>query len=181
MSDQFIGQLRYFGFNFPPKGWALANGQLLSIQQNAALFSILGTFYGGNGTTNFALPNMQSRTPLHQGQGLGLSDYVVGQISGAETTTLLSGNLPNHTHLLVASTSDGTAQTPQANDLLAKAVSGGGSMVPDIYAPFTGTNSANLAAAALGTAGQSQPMPIIQPYLVINCSVALFGVFPSRN
>jgi microcystin-dependent protein len=182
MSDQFLGSLRYFSFDFAPKAWATCNGQTLSIQQNSALFALLGTFYGGNGVSTFQLPNMQSRTPVHVGQGQGLSAYVMGEQAGSQTATLQLADLPSHTHNLVASTNDGTSQLPHAGDMLAKAVSGGGSMVPQIYAPFVAANTTtNMSGQALGVAGSGLPVSVIQPYLTINCCIALLGVFPSRN
>jgi microcystin-dependent protein len=174
MSTPFIGEIVMFAGNFAPRGWAFCNGQLLAISQNTALFSILGTTYGGNGQTNFALPNLQSRVPIHPGQGPGLSPYVLGQTGGVETVTLLSNNLPAHNHLVNCAGSGGTQTGP----------AGG---VPAVES--TGT-SANFAAAGdgstmnsamIGIAGGNQPFAIVQPYQCVNFIIALQGIFPSRN
>lgn len=182
MTQSFLGQLMYVSFNFAPKGWAMANGQLLSIQQNTALFSLFGTFYGGNGVNNFALPDLRGRVPVHEGQGPGLSNYDIGEVTGTQTSTLLANNLPLHLHSMVASTTNGTTQEPGVgNAMLAKAVSNGGTMLPDIYGPASGATLVQMAPASINTAGSSQPFSILKPYLTITCCVALVGIFPSRN
>jgi microcystin-dependent protein len=174
MSSPLIGEIIMFAGNFAPRGWALCNGQLLAISQNTALFSILGTTYGGNGTTNFALPNLQSRVPIHPGQGPGLSPYVLGQTGGVENVTLLNSNMPIHNHLVNCNISGGSQPSP----------AGGVSAVES-----TGTSS-NYGAAGdgntmnpsmIGTAGGSVPFPIVQPYQCVNFIIALLGIFPSRN
>jgi microcystin-dependent protein len=180
MSQSFIGQLMYVSFNFAPKGWAMCNGQTLSIQQNAALFSLLGTSYGGNGVQTFALPNMQSRAPVHNGQGPGLSPYTLGEQTGTQTHTLLTTELPAHIHTLSASTTNGTTQEPATNVMLSHAVSGGGTMQPDIYAP-SGGSQVPMANQSLANTGGSQPFTLLKPYLTVNCCIALVGIFPSRN
>src|ERR1700692_881972 len=112
MADQFVGEIRAVGFNFPPSGWAFCDGQLMAISQNTALFSLLGTFYGGNGTSTFALPNLQGSVPVHVGQGPGLSPYVLGQTGGTPTVTLITSQLPAHTHVLSASTVNANSPSP---------------------------------------------------------------------
>jgi microcystin-dependent protein len=161
-----------FAGNFAIAGWALCNGQLLPISQNTALFSILGTTYGGNGTSNFALPNLQGRVPIHM--GTGLSNYVLGQIAGVENVTLLYNNMPAHTHLVNAVTSGGNQASPSGN-------------YPAVESTGTSLNYSNAApnatlnAAAVGTAGGSVPFSVVQPYLTVNFIIALQGIFPSRN
>jgi microcystin-dependent protein len=176
-----IGVVTCFAGTFAPRNWAYCNGQLLPIAQNQALFSILGTTYGGNGTTTFGLPNLQSRTAISSGQAPGLSNYALGQLSGTEAATLNSNNLPGHLHngnialKLTADSSDGTV-TRAANNypaLLAGAYA---------TAPTAGVNMATPAyAVTIGLAGSTQPMPVRAPYLGMSYIVCLFGIFPSRN
>jgi microcystin-dependent protein len=185
MSEPFIGQILYVGFNFAPRGWATCDGQLLSIAQNTALFSLLGTTYGGNGQTTFALPDLRSRVPVHQGQGPGLSPYVIGQQAGSESVTLTTGQLPAHTHTatLNAATNKATAQSPTAGALLAKSVDlGAVNALPNIYVPSTVTpTTVALGGLTVNPAGSSQPVPVLQPYLTLTAIIALQGIFPSRN
>jgi microcystin-dependent protein len=164
-----------FGGNFAPSGWALCNGQLLAIQQYSALFSILGTYYGGNGTSNFALPNLQGRVPIHWGQGPGLSPYVIGQMSGTENVTLLNTQMPMHTHLVNADGNAGGKNSPAGNfpGLVA------GTAPEKMYSAGPGNTTMN--PAMVGTAGGNQPFPIVQPYLAVTFIIALNGIFPSRN
>lgn len=166
--DAFIGQLTDFGFNFPPRGWAPCDGRLLPISQNTALFSLIGTFYGGNGTTNFALPDLRGRIPVGQGQGPGLSDYQIGQVYGIETETLTTGEMPSHNHVLRA-TNDGAATTVPTNNSL-----GAG----ETYNSGPGIPSSQ---TALSPAGSSQPHNNMQPTLVTNWCIALQGIFPQRQ
>lgn len=163
----FVAQLMLASFNFAPKGWALANGQLMSIQQNAALFSLVGTTFGGNGVQNFGLPNLQGRTPVGVGNNTSW-----GEIGGAETVTLSISTVPPHTHAFNAS---GTAAT------LAKPVAGAmlGSSGANAYVAAGGLGSMN--AATVSTVGGNQPHENRQPYLVMNWCIALSGIFPSRN
>ncbi|MGA8213805.1 MAG: tail fiber protein [Candidatus Sulfotelmatobacter sp.] len=170
MAEPFIGQISMVGFNFAPKGYALCNGQLLSISQNTALFSILGTFYGGNGTSTFALPDLRSRAPIHTGQGAGLSPYVIGQNGGTENVTLLSTQMPQHSH------------TPSANSTTVNQASpAAGFWGNSQQSNYSASASVALATGAVGQAGSSQPHSNIQPYLTINFVIALVGIFPSRN
>jgi len=169
MSEPFLGEIRIFSFSFPPKGWALCNGQLLAINQNQALFSILGTTYGGNGQTSFALPNLQGRVPLHPGQGIAL-----GQQAGSETVALSISQLPTHSHGLAASTDPAAATLPTGNALAKKARFGA-----DVYAAPAAETS--LHPASLGSTGGSQPHENMQPFTVLSFAIALQGIFPSQN
>lgn len=171
--EPFLGQIILVGFNFAPQGYATCDGQLLSIAQNTALFSLLGTTYGGNGQTTFALPDLRGRTPIHQGQGPGLSNRAIGESSGTEATTLITSNLPAHTHTLNAVSEVGTVGAPAGAFLAAT-----GSFDPE-YRP-SGT-TVQLAPQSVGITGGSQPVNNMQPYLVLNYAIALEGIFPSRN
>jgi microcystin-dependent protein len=173
MSDQFVAEIRIFPFNFPPTGWAFCDGQLLPISQNTALFSLLGTFYGGDGKSTFALPDMQGNAPMQSGQGQGLSERFIGELSGSESITLLVSEIPLHTHQLMVSAEIGDVQTPTVDTALAR--SGGGS------AYTTGVaNLVQLAPQALAPAGGSLPHNNMQPYLTLNFCIALQGIFPQR-
>ncbi len=172
MSEPFVGEIRMFGFNFAPQGWAQCNGQLLPINQNQALFSLLGTTYGGDGTTTFALPDMRSRVPVCQGQGPGLSSYAEGQAGGAETVTLAATQMPGHTHPVKASSS-AAGSDPPGGRALARSAS-------HIYTAKPDTSTV-MNADMLGDAGGSQPHHNIQPYLAVNFCIALTGIFPSRS
>jgi len=169
MSQPFIGEIRMFGFDFPPRGWALCNGQTLSIAQNAALFSILGTTYGGNGTTTFQLPNMQSRIPYNWGQGPGLSNYSLGQVGGEENHTLLTSEIPLHNHLVNAV--NAASNVPGA---------AGNKWCQNNNAYGTPLNGV-VPASDIGFTGGSQPHANLAPYLVVSFCIALVGTFPSRN
>lgn len=174
MSDQFIGEIRIFGFNFAASGWAKCQGQLQSISQNAALFSILGTTFGGNGQTTFALPNLQDMTVVGVGQAPGLLDWGLGGTFGEAAHTLLIGEVPQHTH--TATAGDGVAFPAQAAAPTATSYLGrekGGA--------YSASSNTTLAGAVIGQAGGSQPHANIQPVLVMNYCIALQGVFPSRN
>ncbi len=174
--EPFIGQLMLVGFNFAPKGWALCNGQLLSISQNTALFSLLGTTYGGDGITTFALPDLRGRSPIGFGQGPGLSNYVQGEASGTENTTLLVTNMPAHNHSIVANNGTGNTNSPEGAFL-----AGYGSAMPP-EGPYTNASpNTTLNPAAVGVAGQNQPFSILSPFLVLNWIIALEGIYPSRG
>lgn len=180
--EPFIGMIALFGFNFPPRGWAPCNGQLMSIAQNTALFSLLGTTYGGNGQTTFALPDLRSRVPLGQGQGPGLSNYPIGQQGGTENVTMTANQMPQHTHPLTGSGNAATANTLNGN-VPAKpngvTTLGEEAVTVNAYAPAGNPVAAN--PAAIGVAGGNQPLPVMQPYLVMNYCIALQGIYPSRD
>jgi len=171
MADPFVAEIRIFPFNFAPKGWAWCDGQLLPLSQNTALFSLLGTTYGGDGKSTFALPDLQGRAPMHPGQGPGLSLHDLGETGGSETVTLLESEIPAHSHSVSASVSDGTSQTP-ADEKLATGVGIGQ------YAPAA--NFVPLSPTALTPAGGDQPHNNLMPYLTFYFSIALQGVFPAR-
>jgi microcystin-dependent protein len=177
MSEPFLGQIMIFGGNFAPRGWAFCNGQLLSIAQNSALFSLLGTTYGGDGVTTFGLPDLRGRVPMHWGQGPGLTNRVLGESSGSETVTLLSTQIPAHNHLMQASTTDANQASP-ANNICAPVLDSQGA------AGFEFSNAAPNATmnpAAIAASGGSQPHENLQPYLCLSFVIALEGLFPSRN
>ena len=174
MAEPFIAEIRIFPFNFAPVGWAMCNGQILPISQNTALFSLIGTFYGGNGTSTFALPNFQGMAPIHQGQGVGLSQRVIGETGGEATVTLIGNQLPSHNHTAMAATTDGLP-SPTGNTW-GGALKGGKSL----YAP-SGTN-VTMAPTAIGPfPGGNLPHNNLCPYLTLNFCIALQGVFPSRS
>lgn len=167
--EPFIGQIQAFGFNFAPRGWAMCNGQLLAISQNTALFSLLGTQFGGDGRTTFGLPDLRGRFPLHMGQGPGLPNYVMGQTGGTDSVTLLSTNMPSHTHPLLAA-EEGSSDNPSGTF-----IAGDGTNA------FASSQNTSMAPNAIGLAGNNQPFPVKNPFLCINYCIALVGVFPSRN
>jgi microcystin-dependent protein len=174
-ADAFIGEISLVAFTFAPRGWAFCDGQLLPIAQNTALFALLGTTYGGNGQTTFALPDLRGRVPLHAGGGTGpgLSTYNLGESAGVENVTLLAGQMPAHNHLMNASSANGTSDSP-ANGIMGKNASG----VPQYG---TGAPNATMAAGAIGAAGSNQPHENRPPYLGLNFVICLEGIFPSRN
>jgi len=167
--EAFIGQIQSFGFNFAPRNWAMCNGQIMSISQNTALFSLLGTTYGGNGQTTFALPDLRGRASMHFGQGPGLSNYSIGEVSGSETVTLIITEMPMHNHTLNASSGGKLNNVPAANNF-------GGA---NIYT--NASLDSVMDPLEIGFAGGSQPHNNMQPYLVINWCICLNGIFPSRN
>ena len=174
MSDPFVAEIRVVGFNFPPRGWAYCDGQLLSISQNTALFSLLGTTYGGDGKSTFGLPGLQDSVAIHQGQGPGLSTYDLGQSAGSPTVTLLASEMPKHSHQANASIDDAQFQAPQPDRELANSSPG--------FA-YESNDSSNLAAMnpqTVGIAGGSSPHNNMQPSLVMNFIIAMQGVFPAR-
>jgi microcystin-dependent protein len=172
MSEPFIGMIVMFAGNFAPRGWAFCQGQILSIAQNTALFSILGTTYGGNGQTTFALPDLRSRVPAGQGQGPGLSSYSLGQQSGSETVTLIQTQMPAHGHFVACSSDDATSGDPSLNFP---------SAFPQKIYSSAATPGKTMNTAMIAQTGGSQPHNNIQPYLCINFIIALEGIFPSRN
>lgn len=169
--DQFIGEIRIFAGTFPPKGWALCNGQILAISQNTPLFAVIGTTYGGNGTSTFQLPNLQGRAPMHSGQGNGLTERVRGEAGGAETVALSSSQIPGHSHTVQVSSAVGTETSPTGNFLAASAVRS----VGYDYAANTLMHGSSLGAAQAATAHNN-----MQPYLTLNFIIALQGEFPAR-
>jgi microcystin-dependent protein len=185
MATFYLGQIIQGGWNFAPRGSAMCSGQLLAIQQNTALFSLLGTNFGGNGTTNFGLPDLQGRTMVHQGQGSGLSNYVLGQSGGAEQGTLTVANLPAHTHsgALSATTTKATLQLAAAGSVLGHSVDGATNptSLPQIYCPSGTTPNVALAGLNVAATGNNVPFSILQPYLAVTFVILLEGVFPSRN
>jgi microcystin-dependent protein len=171
MADPFVAEIRIFPFNFAPKGWAFCNGQILPISQNTALFSLLGTTYGGDGKSTFALPNLQGSAPMHPGQGPGLSLHDLGETS--ETVSLLESEIPGHSHSYNVSAGDAGARIPTGE----KFASGIGGVVP--YAPPGALTQ--MSPNALAPAGGDQPHNNMQPYLTFNFNIALQGVFPPRS
>ena len=167
MSQPFIGEIRMFGGNFAPVGWAFCNGQLLPIDQNAALFQLIGTTYGGDGITTFALPNLQSRVPVHVGQG-----FALGQNGGAETVTLTTSQIPAHSHVPQANSGAGTQTSPAGNVWASSSLG-----------EFDDTNlvDGTMATGAMGVTGGSQPHDNMIPFLVVSFILSLFGIFPSQN
>lgn len=173
MSDAFVGEVRVFPFNFAPRGWAFCNGQLLPISQNTALFSLLGTFYGGDGKSTFALPDMQGNVAIGQGQGPGLSDYFLGQQSGVADVTLIITEIPLHTHGLMADQDAGPDNVAPANAALS--TNANTAMYSDATSPL-----AQFAFQALPPAGGSLPHNNMAPFLTLNFCIAMQGIFPQR-
>ena len=177
MSDPFVAEVRVFGFNFAPRGWAQCNGQLLPLSQNTALFSLLGTTYGGDGKSTFALPDMQGNAAMHPGQGQGLSLRDLGEVGGSQNVTLLQSEIPFHTHNMMAFTQvpgDLFGPTAQSNAVLARSNNGA------VYNTNT-SGAVQLSPQALAPAGNSSPHNNMQPYLTLNFCIALQGVFPPRG
>jgi len=177
VSEPFVAEIRAFAFSFPPRGWAYCNGQILPISQNTALFSLLGTFYGGDGKSNFALPNLQGNAPLNFGQGAGLSDRLLGETGGEPTVTLIQSEIPGHTHAISGSTANGDATSPTNNTW---AVSKLGRQSQNRYQTAPGAG-AIMSGQALNVAGGSQPHNNMPPYLVMNFCIALQGIYPPRG
>jgi microcystin-dependent protein len=180
MSSPFISEIKIVSFNFAPSGWAMCNGQLLPINQNQALFSLIGTIYGGDGQTTFAVPNLQVRAPVHMASG-----YTIGQVGGETTHTLAISEIPSHTHLAsganVSADNGSLGRVPGSTKALAAghAATSNGVEIVNLYG--TGGVSEQFAATAIGNTGGSQPHPNQQPFLVLNFVIALSGTFPSRS
>jgi microcystin-dependent protein len=205
MSEQYVGEIRMVAFNFAPVGWALCNGQVLPIAQNEALFSLLGTTYGGNGTSNFQLPNLQSRVPVCAGQGLGLTVYTLGELGGQEAVTLSQAQMPTHTHVAVfnpnstpplsvnvtLNASTGPGNTVAASGASLAGYPGGGiphsngmyTTTPGTTAPVSGIAATLNGSGSVtnSAAGGGLPTPILQPFLVLNYIIALQGIYPTRS
>ena len=175
MSDVFLAEIRIFPFNFAPKGWAFCDGQILSLSQNTALFSLLGTTYGGDGKSTFALPNMQGNAPMHYGQGPGLSLHDIGETGGRQTITLLQSEMPAHTHALMAYNNPPPANAGTPAPTLALARSSGGT----VYTSLASQVTMNQSGVAL--AGGSQPHNNMMPFLTMNFCIALQGIYPPRT
>lgn len=175
MSNPFVAEIRIFAGNFAPKGWATCDGQILPISQNTALFSLLGTYYGGDGKSTFALPNLQGSAPMHQGQGQGLSQRSLGETGGEPYVTLLTSEMPIHTHFIQGSTEDATLKVPDPSEFLGRAKGG------TIYQSNTSQNLVVMNFQELSIAGGSQPHNNMQPFLTLLFIIALQGVFPARN
>jgi microcystin-dependent protein len=175
MADPFVAEIRIFPFNFAPKGWAFCNGQLMPLSQNTALFSLLGTTYGGDGKSNFALPDLQGRAPMHPGQGPGLSLHDLGEIGGSDAVTLLESEIPSHTHTVTAAINPALLAVPSPNVGLAR------SRTVNAYQTTTNSNLTAMASEALAPAGGDAPHNNLMPYLTINFCIALQGVFPPRS
>ena len=173
MSDPFVAEIRIFPFNFPPQGWAFCNGQLMPISQNTALFSLLGTTYGGDGRTTFALPDMQGSAPMHPGQGPGLSDHVLGEAAGTDTVTLLQSEIPLHSHALNTFNDVGEDRIPGPTEAMARSTGGLLYASPGALTP--------LSLNALPPAGGNLPHNNLMPYLTLNFCIALQGIFPPRG
>jgi microcystin-dependent protein len=173
VADPFVAEIRIFPFNFAPKGWAWCDGQLLPLSQNTALFSLLGTTYGGDGKSNFALPDLQGRAPMHPGQGPGLSLHDLGETGGSETVTLLESEIPAHSHPMRAS-----AQDPADVKLVSPTASFGLSQEGPLY---QATQNTQLNSSAIAPAGGDQPHNNLMPYLTFYFNIALQGVFPPRG
>jgi microcystin-dependent protein len=179
MASPFLGEIRVFGFNFPPVGWLQCNGQTLSISQFSALFALLGTTYGGNGTSTFSLPDLRGRFPIHAGQGPGLSVYSLGEQTGSENVTLLSTNMPQHTHIVNATTAAGNTSSPSNAYLATPAASPHGTSVAPYASAVSG--AATLAPQTISAAGSSLPFSILPPLLCLNFCICTVGMFPSRG
>ena len=175
MGQPFVGEIRMFGGNFAPAGWMTCDGQLIPINENETLFTLIGTTYGGDGQSTFALPNLAARVPVHMGTGPGATQFPIGQNGGTASVTLTTAQLPSHNHLLAA-TSSGQQQTPAANTLPADAVPGNS----EVYGPV-GSAPTQLAANTIGLGGSGQPHDNMQPYLVITFIISMFGLFPTQS
>lgn len=172
-TSPYMGEIALFAFNFAPKGWAQCNGQLLPITSNQTLFQLIGTTYGGNGVNNFALPDLRGRVVVSSGQGAGLSNYTIGQLNGTENVTLITSQIPQHSHTLAASSAAGNSASPSGNY---PAVNSEGVLQYSSAAPDTSMN-----AGIIGLTGGNQPHNNLQPYLVMNYCIALVGTFPTQT
>jgi microcystin-dependent protein len=183
MSDQFVAEIRLFPFNFAPFGWAMCAGQLLPISQNTALFSLLGTMYGGNGTSTFALPDLQGSAPMFWGQSAGGSQYFPGEAGGYQSVTLLSTEMPMHLHRFTVSTDNTNLLTDATNNQFAQGQTGDkqNSFIANIYSPNAGSANTMLPINSLNIYGSSFPHNNMMPYLSLNPCIALQGIYPPRG
>jgi microcystin-dependent protein len=179
MSSPFVAEIRIFACNFPPTGWALCNGQLMSISQNTALFALIGTYYGGDGRVTFGLPNLQGAVPLNQGQSSTGTNYSLGQQSGSEFVTLIDSENPVHNHLFNANSTNGTVLQSSGNEL-SKAFKGNFQASTQIKMYSTQNSNALMSPLAIQVVGGSQPHNNMMPYQILNYCIALQGVFPQR-
>jgi microcystin-dependent protein len=179
MSQPYIGEIRMFGGNFPPSGWAFCDGQLLQIADNDTLYNLIGTTYGGDGQSTFGLPDMRGRVPAHQGSSGGQT-YAIGLPGGAETVTLSAGQLPQHTHPLISTTTAAPLDKPGAGTILADMGPAGLTTI-FAYKPYDGANQVSLNAASVSFTGGNQPHENIQPYLAVNFIISLYGIYPTQS
>ena len=175
MSEPFTAEIRIFAGNFAPRGWAFCDGQLLPISQNTALFSLIGTTYGGDGRTTTALPNLQGRAPMHPGRGPGLTARRLGQKFGIEDVALSEAQIPSHTHQLRAATSGAPVDTPSSQTVLGRSADG------SFYQSDSANNLVDLASSAVSVTGGGQSHTNLQPFLTLNFIIALVGLYPSRS
>ena len=175
MANPFVAEIRIFPFNFPPKGWAFCDGQILPLSQNTALFSLLGTTYGGDGKSNFALPNMQGNAPMHPGQGPGLSLHDLGETGGSDTVSLLESEIPSHSHALMATPISALLTTPSPTAGFGKSAG------VAAYTTITNTNLTQMSDNTVAPAGGDQPHNNLMPYLTLSFCIALQGVYPPRT
>ena len=173
MSEPYIGEIRMFGGNFAPQGWLFCDGSILPISDYDALFSLIGTTYGGDGQTTFALPDLRGRMPIDQGQGTGMSNRSIGQLGGTETVTLIATQLPTHNHHAVANSGAGNADSPGGTYW-------SGSATTPQYVPGDQANT-NMNVGAIGSNGQGQPHDNMQPFLAVSFIISLYGIYPSQN
>jgi microcystin-dependent protein len=176
MSEPFLAEVRIFGFNFAPRGWAFCNGQILPINQNQSLYSLLGTTYGGDGRTSFALPDLRGRTPIHVGASPGGSNHTLGSKGGQENQALTVAELPTHTHGMIGTSATANAPGP-GNNLLAQTSTG----VAEIYSSGPSALNQQANSGAIGNQGGGQGHENMQPYITLTYCIALQGLFPSRN
>jgi len=174
MSEPFVGEIRMFGGNYAPRGWALCDGQLLAVAQNDALFSLLGTIYGGDGRTTFALPDLRGRLPVHFGQGPGLSNRPIGSKAGMENVTLTAATMPAHEHAVMGTSNTGSSNNPTGKVLATAPVNAYGNNAPD-------PTNARFATNAVGNSGGGNAHGNIMPCLAVNFIIALFGIYPPRS
>ncbi len=175
MANPFVAEIRIFPFNFAPKGWAFCDGQILPLSQNTALFSLLGTTYGGDGKSNFALPNMQGNAPMHPGQGPGLSLHDLGETGGSDTVTLLESEIPSHSHSLMGTPIAAILTTPSPTAGFGKSAG------VAAYCTVSNTNLSTMSVNAVAPGGGDQPHNNLMPYLTLNFCIALQGVYPPRT